>query len=131
MEKRLEDIDIRLAKIQKGYERWARRTFVILLLIVVAWIVTAIGGFYFVGQNHNRVDEIQQSRIDATLNGCRDQNFRRRQTIRRLDSLIEKAKKAAPEKEAELKRQRKSTVFLIDSLAPHRDCKLLIKQRFH
>lgn len=66
--------------------------------------------------------QIQQSRREATLSSCAEQNDRHDQTIATLDRLLAAAVKRDPGQAARLKQSRASTVLLINALAPRRDC---------
>lgn len=91
-------------------------------LPVAAWVV---GGQ--VSDNTKISEQIQQSRTDATLSSCREQNERHDRTIHTLDLLLAQAIRRSPERAVQIRQSRASTVLLINSLAPKRDC----EQRVH
>ena len=69
-------------------------------------------------------------RAELTYTGCLDQNNRHDATIKRLDEILEKAITADPSRERALRQTRASTVFLIEALAPHQNCKQVVLDRF-
>lgn len=69
-------------------------------------------------------------RAEVTLTTCIDQNGRHDKTLDRLDEIIEKAVKADPGRAAQIRHSRASTIFIIEALAPHQNCRQLVLDRF-
>lgn len=73
---------------------------------------------------------IQQERTASISEGCQQQNSRHDATIAALDALLARASRDANSARREqLKQSRRSTVLLIDSLAPKQNCEALVKSR--
>jgi hypothetical protein len=134
LKKRLDaDTRQRLEAIQAGYEKWTRRTIWILRALVVATLALGVVSILLIGANSERVDEIQQSRVDITRQTCEAQNDRNAKTVRAYDVRIAAARTSGQltrEQIARLQESRAFTVALIDSLAPRQDCAQLIRERF-
>lgn len=141
LKKRLDkDTRDRLEKIQRGYEKWTRRTIRILTVLSVATLVLGALSINLLDSNGDRVDDIaaaqkniQQSRVDNTHTACEEQNDRHDRTIAELDALIAAAEKdpsVSARRIARIKRSRESTARLIQALAPHQDCLELVRDRF-
>lgn len=134
LKKRLDpDTRQRLEAIQAGYERWTRRTIWILRALVVATLALGVVSILLIDSNANRVDDIQQSRVDITRQSCEAQNDRHDKTIAEYDDRIAAAKKSGlltDEQLSRLQESRAFTVALIDALAPVQDCEALIADRF-
>jgi hypothetical protein len=81
-------------------------------------------------ESSHRISGIQKSRAEIAYTNCLDQNGRHDKTIERLDVLLEKAVKANPEREMQIRASRASTIFLIEALAPHQNCAQLSVERF-
>jgi len=137
LRKRIDEIlDARLAQIQTGYERWTRRTLVILRVLFLVQVGLGALSIYLVGQNAQRSDETrelvhaqQTSRESSVRVTCREQNDRHDQTIATLDRLLEQADRdATAQRRRQLREGRASTVLLIDALAPKRDCEQRVRQ---
>ena len=71
-----------------------------------------------------------KQRAELTYIGCLDQNERHDATISRLDTILAAAIKNDPSREQALRATRSSTVFLIEALAPHQNCKQIVLDRF-
>lgn len=67
--------------------------------------------------------QIQAQRIESIRRNCREQNKRHDRTIAALDLLISKA---PPGRRARAKQGRKSTVFLLNAIVPHQNCRALV-----
>ena len=74
---------------------------------------------------------IQHERKESILAGCRDQNARHRHTIHQLDQLLKIAELQHPARSAQIRASMASTVLLIDALAPHRNCRLVVRHIVH
>lgn len=72
-------------------------------------------------------DEMDQSRVNITYRACREQNDRHDQTLARLNNLVS-ALPAPERKRAE--RNSAGSKALIETLAPHQDCRALVRHRF-
>lgn len=81
-------------------------------------------------QNRHLILEQQIQRAEITYSTCLDQNGRHDATIKRLDEIIEKAVAADPARAKQIRASRSSTVFIIEALAPHQNCKQLVLDRF-
>lgn len=123
----------RLDTIQKGYEKWARITFFILVGIVVTNLVGIAFGSYFYEQNKNRIRDINENRVEIMLKSCEAQNQRHDATVKSLDALISKRLKTItdPAEISRIMAGRESTVLLIDALDPVQDCEKLVQARIH
>ena len=71
-----------------------------------------------------------EQRAEVTFTTCLDQNDRHDKTIERLDAIIAKAVVANPADATRIRSTRASTVFIIEALAPHQNCKQLVLDRF-
>jgi hypothetical protein len=129
--KLLEGIQQKVDDIQKGYVVWARVTYGILALVAVIVAFGAVAAVVSIHANHDRIEDIQASRIDVALTTCRDQNERSKNTTKQLDAILTKRiKTATPTEAARLKMSRAFTILLIDALAPRQNCKKVIAQRY-
>lgn len=128
MEDRRKDTETRsrLAVIQAGYEKWARRTLIILALQFVA----LLGGAYLYLQNKERIHDIQKSRTENMLISCESQNARHDATIKAVFKITQKKwLTAKPQEKLVIRTQRRGTVFIINALAPKQNCAKLVKAR--
>lgn len=67
--------------------------------------------------------QIQNSRREGVILTCNEQNEINKETIKTLNKVLKKAKKgASPERLAEIKASRVSTILLINALAPVKNC---------
>lgn len=89
--------------------------------LVAVYLLIAGGGVAGFHQSSGARDEIQQSRHEAVVRTCREQNARHNRTIKKLDSLIAREGNAARGRRA--RQRRDSTVALIDALVPKKNCK--------
>lgn len=127
----LEGVQRKVDEIQRGYVLWTRITFGVLAMLVLVVLLGAVAAVVAIHENHNRIEDIQASRIDVALTTCRDQNARRTNTINQLDDIIAKRSKGAPPAErARMRTSRAFTILLIDALAPHQDCNKVIHERY-
>jgi hypothetical protein len=89
--------------------------------VAVLFAAAALGAALFAVQL--RQDDIQDSRAENVLSACREQNGRHDASIAALDRILDKAGEgASPERLAQIRQSRTSTVLLIAALAPKRDC---------
>src|SRR4051794_20595481 len=127
----LEGVQRKVDEIQRGYVIWTRVSFGVLAMLVLIVLLGAVAAVVAIHENHNRIDDIQASRIDVALTTCRDQNARRTNTVKQLDVILAKRIKSAPPAEAaRLKMSRAFTILLIDALAPHQNCQRVIHERY-
>lgn len=115
----------RLARIEAAVAAWTRRTSMILVLLFVATLGVGVISIYLLVENGNRTDDIQNERVATTLHACLDQNIRHDITIDRLNHIISQIKD--PKQRARAEASEGSTIALIDALAPHRDCRAVVK----
>ena len=74
-------------------------------------------------------ETLATNRRNSILENCKDQNERNEDTIHTLDLRIARvAKSVPPEELAQLKASRAFTVSLVNALAPHRDCKVVLER---
>jgi hypothetical protein len=134
----------RLDQIEAGYLKRAdenrdlilhssRRTSWILGLLVVVQL--GLGGLSIalLEQNGQRVDDIQQSRVDITYAQCVAINDRNRNTVAEYDRRFELARKSGLVSGQQLQRAKQSrdfTVGLVDRLVPVQDCDRQLVERF-
>jgi hypothetical protein len=71
---------------------------------------------------------INQSRVQIIFQSCREQNARHDRAFAKLDSLI--AQIPDPVDRARAKRGANGSKALIATLAPHQDCRALVRRRF-
>lgn len=71
-------------------------------------------------------DAIQRQRVDSIRTGCKAQNHRHDATIRALDVLI--ARLPTGPRRNRAKANRKGTLFLLNAIVPHQDCKALVQR---
>lgn len=105
-----------------------------LLLLTLSFVVAIVlVNRESVRRSHdNRVliEAQAQQRAELTYIGCLDQNERHDATIERLDEVLMAAIREDPSRERALRQTRGSTVFLIEALAPHQNCKQIVLDRF-
>lgn len=74
--------------------------------------------------------KFQNQRIENIRNNCRTTNKRHDNTIKALDRALKVELKNLPKGQVvtkeQIKANRDSTIFIIDALQPHQDCKLLV-----
>jgi hypothetical protein len=80
--------------------------------------------------NRDLIADIQQSRAEVSYTTCLDQNGRHDQTVKRLDVLLSRAIRARPSAKDQIRATRASTIFLIEALAPHQNCKQIVLDRY-
>ena len=122
----------------------------ILRRFTYAWIIVAlaaiVGVFVLTNESSNRVDAIQQSRVEITYDACLESNDRNTATVNQIDKVISERKEKIqasiensndPQEIMTLKEQlknisvsRNTTVSLVNALAPKRDCVAFIIDRF-
>lgn len=74
-------------------------------------------------------ETLAANRRNSVLENCEDQNERNEETIRTLDLRIARlAKSLSPSELTQLKASRAFTVSLVNALAPHRDCKVVLQR---
>lgn len=128
-------LDQRLDKIEAGYlaradtnhgliQKYGRRTTRMLTLLAVVLIGLGILNIIL---NDNRVDDIQQSRVDITYGQCQGLNKRNRDTKAQLDAIL---KRVPANRQERAQASRVATGLLIDALAPVTDCEKQLDQRF-
>jgi hypothetical protein len=83
-----------------------------------------------ISDNRNRIEDIQRSRAEVGYTTCVDQNNRHDETIRRLDALLTRLAKEQPARAGQIRATRSSTVFLIEALAPHQNCRQISLDRY-
>lgn len=99
--------------------------------LLVYVLIVGAGAFGF-AQTHaaqqraeHLARQVAAQRLAAIRSTCEEQNVRHDQTLRTLDRLIAKV---PPDRRAQARRSRASTVLLIDALAPKRDCDQRVRQ---
>ena len=121
----------RIEAIQQGYETFAHRVYVILLVLFVVTLGAAVGTLYLRGQNEQRAEEaralaaradrlakqIQDERADATRQACEERTRRNRAAKRKLHKLH-----FPPPAET-------ATSVLLDALSPVQNCDKLVDRR--
>lgn len=115
-----------------------------LFLVIMAAVSIAVLAGWIHHETSDRINAEQQSRIDITYETCQNQNNRHNITLARLDQLLNRniakvekqvKKGVLSQKEAipriqQIKASRGPTVFLLEAVIPHTDCRDLIIQRF-
>lgn len=94
----------------------------VLYLVIVALGAVSIGllAVWVETESRIRTQQIQESRLDA----CRDQNFRHDRTIRELQRVtaLARARADSPEERLRIATGYRTSVLLINTLAPRVDC---------
>jgi hypothetical protein len=106
-----------------------RRTFKAMLaaalILAAASTVLSAELFAHLSDGQNAINE---SRVDINYRTCVEQNHRHDVTLAKLDSLI--AQIRDPVQRARAKRGASGSKALIEALAPHQDCRALVRRRF-
>lgn len=98
--------------IREHYEKWGNRTVVILLAVAAVLIGGGVFSIWIVGQNRERVADIQRSRREVTFDNCRAQNQRNVRTR----NLVTHSENLRPSSKAVI-------IELINQLVPYQPCK--------
>lgn len=102
-----------------------RRWIVIVAVFAAAGMIAGAGGMI---SGQRTVQQIQREREVAIRVNCEDVNSRHDRTIRQLDAVLEARSRDASERERErLRASRESTVLIIESLTPKRECVALAR----
>lgn len=118
-----------LQEIHNGYKRWAALTQFFLAILTVALFLLGGFSFYLNGENHSRIDDIQQQRKDFIDLTCREQNQRNTNTKATLKNIYEVGSQGLTEsRRARRAESFAATSLLIDSLAPKRQCDELVRR---
>lgn len=110
------DLTDEIRRVREHYKVWGRWTLIILLAIALAQIGGGVLAVWLVGQNRQRVDDIQQSRREVTLKNCQERNLRNVRTKR----LVRKTDDLRPGSKGVI-------LQLVDQLVPFQDCKKEVK----
>lgn len=112
--------------------RSERVSLFLILMVVMALSVFLVNreAEHRTADNRTLIRSQELQRAEITYTTCIDQNGRHDKTIGRLDELLGKAAKDHPESAEALKQTRASTIFIIEALAPHQNCKQLVVDRF-
>jgi len=110
-------------------DRVVHRTRVAEGLAVTAVAVALLTSFAAYTANNKNIDKIRDSRVALTLRACKEQNQRNVNTKKVLADIAKKAKEKNPERSAAIDASIEQTNFIIDALAPVRDCKAYVKAR--
>lgn len=104
------------------------------LIIMVAMALTAFAlkrdSQTRTQSNRHLIISQQIQGAEITFTTCLDQNSRHDKTIDRLDQLLARAVKTNPERAREIRQTRASTIFIIEALAPHQNCRQLVLDRY-
>ena len=107
-------------------------------IVVISAIVMAILFVLIVNDRNSlrreaniRATQIQQQRYDATFNNCVDQNKRHDKTIRRITKIVDQSIKKGEIPKSSRSEVLKQNEFLIDALAPIRNCKQVASKAVH
>ncbi len=104
------------------------------VLAVVIALITSLSVYAVnnraINRNEDAISQIQQSRVDNTLNACQETNKRHRDSLAFLTKLGKTIVKKDPSKKAEVQEGIKNYNFLFDAFLPIQDCKALVKKRF-
>jgi hypothetical protein len=107
------------------YKRWPRRT-----IVGLSSTAAIVGLTILLGKQKHVTTEIQAQRKDAIGKSCRDQNKRHDRTLHRLDKAEKNAEKHAKTLQRKMKIRHNTAVSigLIDALAPHQNCKAVVRR---
>lgn len=103
--------------VRDHYRKWGRRTFYFLLAIVIVQLLGGLLALWLVGQNRQRVNDIQRSRREVTLETCRERNIRNVRT-----------KELVTDSEALRPRSKVVILALVDRLVPFQDCQTEVEK---
>ena len=88
--------------------------------LLAVYLIIVCGGLWGFYQNGEARDDIQESRREAIIISCEQQNERHDQTVRQLDRNIADIPPGPRKRRARVSRDH--TVALIDALVPTTDC---------
>ena len=113
-------------------ENWYRDLWLLLITIVCAisvWKALSVASTarHLSKQSTVLSQEIQRQRISTLLSECQAQNSRNRNTINYLDHLGANVIKKHPSQAHTVHIQLGQDDLLIDALAPHQNCKMIVK----
>lgn len=115
---------------EKRLHRWL--IFGLLGFTIIGLTCTgALGGFgMLLGRQAKVGQTIQQQRREAIGDNCRDQNHRHDRTLGRLAKAEKNAEKKAKtrKRKMQIRNRAEVSIGLIDTLAPHQNCKAVVRR---
>jgi hypothetical protein len=124
----MSDYDSNLAVPRAGGLRTIR---IVLVLACIGIIANSVVGGILIGENAQRINEVNEERYGNTIRNCADVNRRHDNALRALNVLYaERVRRVTGPRERELVRQsRVSSALLIEALTPKRDCRRLAREQ--
>jgi hypothetical protein len=103
-------------RIERAYARFVKVASLILVLLAIVTGASGALSVYLLGENQERISDVQHERYSTIFRSCRDSALRHERTIDRLDRLVRQIKN--PARRARAEQNRAGTVALISALAP-------------
>lgn len=108
-------------QLRRDYQRFARRTSRLLILLVALQFATGAASVYLIGQNSDRVDQIQAERVKNTRASCERANAQNSAILGFITASIPAGKRSDPQVLTYLARA--SRTF------PQQDCAAVVRRQ--
>lgn len=104
-----------------------RRAFDLFALLLALFAAAVV---YAVIENSDYTQAIEQSRHEAILSNCQDQNARHDRTVAELVKLTDAAvrQSKSPAQRAQDRAGLSASILIVGQLAPYQNCQTLIRQ---